>query len=195
MSALRSLAESVGGRRACEVLGVSRARWYRARQTPAELRPRPRPPLALGLHEQQQVLAVLHSERFVDQAPRAIYAILLEEGCYLASVRTFYRLLASRGESRERRAQRRHPSYARPELLATAPNQLWSWDITKLRGPAKWIYFHLYVILDVFSRCVVGWMVAHRESSQLAQRLIEHSCERHRIPPASSPCTPTGAPR
>ena len=183
MSALRSLAESVGGRRACEILGVSRASWFRARQTQTERRPRPRPPLALHPHEQVEALAVLHSEHFVDQAPRAIHATLLEEGRFLASVRTFYRLLASRGESRERRAQRRHPNYARPELLATAPNQLWSWDITKLKGPVKWSYFHLYVILDVFSRYVVGWMVAHRESSHLAQRLIEHSCKRHRIPP------------
>ena len=126
---------------------------------------------------------MLHAERFVDQAPRAIYATLLEEGRYLASVRTLYRLLASRGEVRERRAQRRHPNYSRPELLATAPNQLWSWDITRLKGPVKWTYFHLYVILDVFSRCVVGWMVAHRESSQLAERLIQHTCESHAIRP------------
>ena len=126
---------------------------------------------------------MLHAERFVDQAPRAIYATLLEEGRYLASVRTLYRLLASRGEVRERRAQRRHPNYSRPELLATAPNQLWSWDITRLKGPVKWTYFHLYVILDVFSRCVVGWMVAHRESSRLAERLIQHTCESHRIRP------------
>ena len=126
---------------------------------------------------------MLHAERFVDQAPRAIYATLLEEGRYLASVRTLYRLLASRGEVRERRAQRRHPNYSRPELLATAPNQLWSWDITKLKGPVKWTYFHLYVILDVFSRCVVGWMVAHRESSRLAERLIQHTCESHGIRP------------
>ena len=183
MSAVLSLSGSVGVRRACELLGVSRARWYRARQTRPAAGPRPRPPLALRPHEQEEALAVLHSERFVDQAPRAIYATLLEEGRYLASVRTLYRLLASRGEARERRAQRRHPTYPRPELLATAPNQLWSWDITKLKGPVKWTYFHLYVILDVFSRCVVGWMVAHRESSRLAERLIEHTCESHGIRP------------
>ena len=183
MSVVLPLSESVGVRRACELFGVSRASWYRGRRTRSAARTHRPPPLALHPQEQQQVLAVLHSERFADQAPRAIYAILLEEGRYLASVRTFYRLLASQGESRERRAQRRHPSYARPELLATAPNRLWSWDITKLKGPVKWSYFHLYVILDVFSRCVVGWMVAHRESSQLAERLIEHSCERHGVPP------------
>ena len=183
MSAVLSLSGSVGVRRACELLGVSRASWYRARQIRSTARARPRPPLALRPHEQEKALAVLHAERFVDQAPRAIYATLLEEGRYLASVRTFYRLLASRGEVRERRAQRRHPNYSRPELLATAPNQLWSWDITRLKGPVKWTYFHLYVILDVFSRCVVGWMVAHRESSQLAERLIQHTCESHAIRP------------
>ena len=183
MSAVPSLAGSVGVRRACELLGVSRATWYRARRTRPAARPRPRPPLALRPHEQEEALGVLHSERFVDQAPRAVYATLLEEGRYLASVRTLYRLLASRGESRDRRAQRRHPNDVRPELLATAPKQLWSWDITKLKGPMKWIYFHLYVILDVCSRCVVGWMVAHRESSRLAKRLIQHSCESHAIPP------------
>jgi putative transposase len=128
-------------------------------------------------------MTVLHSERFIDQAPRAVYATLLEENQYLASPRTFYRLLAQAGESGERRAQRRHPSYVKPELLATAPNQLWSWDITKLRGPVKWSYYYLYVILDVFSRCVVGWMVAPRESSQLAKRLIHHSYKQHAIVP------------
>ena len=135
MSAVESLSGSVGVRRACELLGVSRASWYRARQTRATARARPRPPLALRPHEQEKALAVLHAERFVDQAPRTIYATLLEEGRYLASVRTLYRLLASRSEVRERRAQRRHPNYSRPELLATAPNQLWSWDITRLKGP------------------------------------------------------------
>ena len=183
MSAVESLSGSVGVRRACELLGVSRASWYRARQIRSTARARPRPPLALRPHEQEKALAVLHAERFVDQAPRAIYATLLEEGRYLASVRTLYRLLASRGEVRERRAQHRHPNYSRPELLATAPNQLWYWDITRLKGPVKWTYFHLYVILDVFSRCVVGWMVAHRESSRLAERLIQHSCESHGIRP------------
>ena len=183
MSAVESLAGSLGIRRACALLGVSRASWYRALQIRSTARARPRPPLALRPHEQEKALAVLHAERFVDQAPRAIYATLLEEGRYLASVRTLYRLLASRGEVRERRAQRRHPNYSRPELLATAPNQLWSWDITRLKGPVKWTYFHLYVILDVFSRCVVGWMVAHRESSRLAERLIQHTCESHGIRP------------
>lgn len=184
MSATEQLGRRVGVRRACEALGVSRASLYRHRQpsvgAPA---PRPRPPLALTPDERERIMTVLHTERFIDQAPRAVYATLLEEGQYLASVRTFYRLLAQAGESRERRAQRRHPNYAKPELLATAPNRLWSWDITKLKGPVKWTYFYLYVILDVFSRCAVGWMVAERESSQLAKRLIRHSCERHAISP------------
>ncbi len=129
------------------------------------------------------MLAELHSERFVDASPAAVYATLLDEGTYLCSERTMYRVLAARDEVRERRAQRRHPIYAAPELLATAPNQLWSWDITKLKGPAPWTYYHLYVVLDVFSRYVVGWMVAPRESAVLAERLIATACERQRILP------------
>ena len=183
MSAVPALATAVGVRRACDALGVSRASWYRARKPRPARRTRPRPPLALRPDEVETALAVLHSERFVDLSPRTIFATLLEEHRYLGSVSTLYRLLAARNESRERRAQRRHPRYARPELLATAPNQLWSWDITKLKGPAKWVHFLLYVILDVFSRCAVGWMVAHRESSELANRLIRHACRAHRIPP------------
>lgn len=184
MSAAEQLGRRVGIRRACESLGVSRASVYRRRCPAVPLPPpRPRPPLALTREERERVMSELHSERFVDQAPRTVYATLLEEGVYLASVRTLYRLLAQAGASGERRAQRRHTSYVKPELLATAPNQLWSWDITKLKGPVKWNYFYLYVILDVFSRCVVGWMVAERESSQLAMRLIEHSCNKHGISP------------
>jgi putative transposase len=127
------------------------------------------------------VLDVLHSERFVDLAPAQIWANLLEEHRYLCSVRTFYRILAANGELRERRNQLRHPVYEKPELLATRPNQVWSWDITKLKGPAKWTYFYLYVILDIFSRYVVGWMVAHREAASLAKRLIEESCANQEI--------------
>ena len=184
MSAAEQLGHRVGLRRACQALGVNRASLYRGRHPsmgpPA---PRPRPPLALTVREREQVMTVLHSERFVDRAPPAVYATLLEEGCYLASVRTFYRLLAQAGESSERRAQRCHPNYAKPELLASAPNELWSWDITKLKGPVKWSYFYLYVILDVFSRCVVGWMLADRESSQLAKRLIKDSFHKHAVKP------------
>src|SRR4051794_5442461 len=127
---------------------------------------------ALSAAEQQAVRDVLHLERFQDAAPAAVYATLLDEGTYLASERTMYRLLAAEGETRPRRDPLVHPTYAKPELLATAPNQVWSWDITKLLGPAKWTYFYLYVILDVYSRYVVGWMVAHREQAALAERLI-----------------------
>ena len=129
------------------------------------------------------MLDVLHEDRFVDLAPAEVFATLLDEGRYLCSERTMYRILAANQEARERRDQLRHPSYAVPELMATGPNELWSWDITKLKGPAKWVYFYLYVILDVFSRYVVGWMVAHRESAALAERLIETSCRRQGISP------------
>ena len=121
---------------------------------------RPRPPRALTAAERAAVLAQLHSPRFVDRAPREVYATLLDEGRYLCSPRTMYRLLAAADESRERRNQLRHVAPP-PELLATRPNEVWSWDITKLLGPAKWTYYYLYVILDIFSRYVVGWMVAH----------------------------------
>jgi putative transposase len=145
--------------------------------------PRPRPPRALSLGEETAILAALHAERFVDRAPASIVATLLDEGTFLCSVRTMYRLLARHGEVRERRDQLRHPAYAVPELLATGPNQVWTWDITKLRGPAKWTCFHLYVILDIFSRYVVGWMVAMHESATLARKLIAESVARQGIRP------------
>jgi putative transposase len=131
--------------------------------------------------EREGVLEVLHAEEYVDLAPTAVFARLLDAGRYLCSERTMYRILAESGEVRERRNQLRHPWYEKPELLATGPNELWSWDITKLKGPVKWTYFYLYVILDVFSRYVVGWMVAHRESAALAEKLIEATCRRQRI--------------
>jgi len=133
--------------------------------------------------ERQNVLSVLHSERFSDKAPAEVYATLLDEGTYLCSMRTMYRILKTCGEVRERRNQLRHPPYKKPELLATQPNQVWSWDITKLLGPATWTYFQLYVILDIFSRYVVGWMVAHRESAALAERLIRETCEKEAVAP------------
>jgi putative transposase len=145
--------------------------------------PRPRPPRALSPGEETDILAALHLERFVDRAPASIVATLLDEGTFLCSVRTMYRLLARHGEVRERRDQLRHPAYAVPELLATGPNQVWTWDITKLRGPAKWTCFHLYVILDIFSRYVVGWMVAPHESAVLARKLIAESVARQGIRP------------
>ncbi len=168
------LAPVVGTQAACIALAVSRATHYRRARGPrlGPPVPRPRPPRSLTEIERTTVLDLLHAERFVDASPAATYATLLDEGTYLASERTMYRLLAGAQEVRERRDQRRHPAYARPELLATGPNELWSWDISKLRGPAKWTYYQLYVILDVYSRYVPGWMVAHRESAVLAERLL-----------------------
>ena len=165
----------------CAALGIARAsfyRWQRPHPVPGKTRPSPR---ALRASERQTVLEVLHEPRFVDLAPAEVYATLLDEGHYLCSERTMYRLLADNQEVRERRNQLRHPAYAAPELLASRPNEVWSWDITKLLGPVKWTYFYLYVILDIFSRYVVGWMVADRESAALAERLIEETCQRHRI--------------
>ena len=179
MKAVNFLAPDVGMARACAALRVHRTGVYRddARRRllcplPLTRAPRPTPPLALSDAERQLLKDVLCSERFVDCAPPTIYATLLDEGTYLGSVRTMYRLLAGDGQTRERRNQRTHPAYTKPELLATGPNQVWSWDITKVKGPVKWTYFHLYVILDIFSRYVVGWMIAPRESAQLAEQLI-----------------------
>ena len=170
----------------CAGVGVSRASLYR-HQHPAGP-PRPRPtraasPRALSPGERQAVLDVLHTERFVDQSPAEVHATLLEEQTYLCSTRTMYRVLAAAGEVRERRDQARHPAYAKPELVATMPNQIWSWDITKLKGPVPYLYFSLYVILDLFSRYVVGWMVAAHESARLAERLIEATCHKQGIAP------------
>jgi putative transposase len=175
----------VGTRPACRALGAAPATIYRRRRPPAPRAPRPRaaPARALSLDEREAVLAELHSERFIDSAPAAVWATLLDEGRYLASERTMYRLLAAKhGDVRERRAQLTHPPYAAPELLAEAPNEVWSWDITKLKGPATWTTFQLYVILDVFSRYVVGWTVQHRESGEIAKDLIAQSCEQQHIP-------------
>ena len=165
----------------CAALGLPRATYYRRR------RPQNAPPLhwpsprALSVAERDAVLTLLHEPRFVDLAPAEVYATLLDNGKYLCSERTMYRVLAVNQEVRERRNQLRHPNYAAPELLARRPNELWSWDITKLLGPAKWTYFYLYVMLDVFSRYVVGWMVTHRESATLAERFIRETCLRQGI--------------
>ena len=175
MDAVIHLAPTVGTLAACDSLGVARASFYRQRPVlgpseslalpPALPSVRPAPARALSPIERASVLSVLHEERFQDRSPAAVQATLLDEGQYLCSTRTMYRILEDEGESRERRDQLVHPAYQRPELLATAPNQLWSWDITKLRCPSKWTYFYLYVILDVFSRYVAGWMVAPREGA------------------------------
>ena len=185
MEAAEELAGRIGQTaEACEALGVARSTLYRRRQS-ATSKPkrRPRPHRALDETEREEVLGALHCERFVDKAPAQVWATLLDEGTYLCSIRTMYRILEEHGEVRERRNQRRHPNYTKPELLAEAPNQVWSWDITKLRGPVKWTYYYLYVILDIFSRYVVGWMLAHRESAALAQRLIAESCRKQDIEP------------
>jgi putative transposase len=184
MIACQELSKEVGTVAACNSLDVARPTYYRrlgAREEKATARPTP--PRALSVDERQEVLDVLHENRFVDQAPAEVYATLLDEGVYHCSVRTMYRVLEEAGEVRERRNQARHPHYKAPELLATAPNQVWSWDITKLLGPVKWTYFYLYVILDIFSRYVVGWMIAPHESSTLAKRLIAETCEKQNVQP------------
>jgi len=205
MEAARELASLVGVSGACRALVLPRATYYRRlavvpapddRDTPTEAsrgdqnavgQADPnlarRSPRALNEAEQQKVLAVLHSERFVDRSPGQVYATLLDEGSYLCSERTMYRVLEMHQEVKERRNQRKHPEYTKPELLATAPNEVWSWDITKLRGPVKWTYFYLYVILDIFSRYVVGWMVATKECAELAKQLIEETCTKQGIGP------------
>ncbi len=181
---VEELASLVGTRPACRALGCAPATIYRRRNPPVPRprRPCPAPARTLSAAERLAVLDVLHSERFVDCSPGEVYATLLDEGRYLASERTMYRLLAAHhGGVRERRDQLLHPAYTRPELLATRPNQLWSWDITKLLGPAKWTYFYLYVILDVFSRYVVGWTVQHRELASVAERLIAQAIEQQGV--------------
>jgi putative transposase len=169
----------------CRSLGLPRATLYRHRQAvrpKCERAVRVKPPRALLPEERSEVLEILHSERFADQSPSEVQVTLLEEGRYLCSERTMYRILTESDQVRERRNQLRHPQYTKPELVATRPNQVWSWDITKLKGPAKWTYFYLYVLLDIFSRYVVGWMVAESESAELSRRLIEESCLKQGIP-------------
>ena len=184
MQTVAALGSRLGVAPTCVALGVPRASYYRSRQPePAVARLRTTPARALSPAEREAVLAVLHEPRFADLAPAEVYATLLDEGRYLCSERTFYRILATNAEVRERRDQLRHPHYAAPELLATRPNELWSWDITRLLGPTKWTYFYLYVLLDVFSRYVVGWLLAQRESARLAEKLIAESCERQEIVP------------
>jgi len=191
MLAVADLAPHVGLKLACQSFGLNRAFVYRDRArhgaTAARCAPRarPRPPLALSSAEQDLLLGVLDSERFADVAPATVFATLLDEGRYHGSIRTMYRLLAAQNQTGERRNQRKHPVYAKPELLAVRPNEVWSWDISKLKGPVKWSCFHLYVILDIFSRYVVGWMVALRESAQLAEQLIADTLEKQRIAPGT----------
>ena len=184
MSTVLDIAPVLGVLVTCAARGVARASYYRKRApVHGPKLPRPSPPRRLPDGERTQVLDVLHELRFVDLAPLEVYATLLQEGRYLCSPRTKRRILGEQAEVRERRDQLRHPSYRKPELLATAPNQLWSWDITKLLGPQKWTCYYLYVLLDVFSQYVVGWMVAHRESATLAEKLIADTCAPQGIEP------------
>jgi len=184
MSAAMELRTEVGTTQACGAMGLPRASFYRRLKPKAEPASRPAPPLALTLRERQIVVDLLNAPRFQDDAPRQVFAVLLDEGRYCCSIRTMYRILNEEyGDVKERRKQVRRPVYKKPELLATRPNEVWSWDITKLKGPVKWTCFHLYVIMDIFSRYVAGWMVALRESAALAKRLIEATCVKQDIKP------------
>jgi putative transposase len=184
MLAVEQLAPHVGTSSACRSLGLSRASLYRRRHPPEiPSTPRATPPRALSAVEQLTVLETLHSDPFVDKAPAEVYATLLDDGIYHCSIRTMYRILAKHDEVRERRDVLRHPNYVKPQLLATGPNQVWSWDITKLLGPVKWTYFYLYVLLDIFSRYVVGWLLADCESTSLAKVLLGESYQKQGIVP------------
>lgn len=183
---MNELAPDVGMPRACEVLGVPTSTGYRWRQPPqfGPRRPRPPSPRALGEAERKEVLDLLCSERFVNKAPATVYAELMDEDQrYLCSPRTMYRILESKKATRERRDQARHPKFKRPELVATAPNQVWTWDVTWLRGAQRYVYYPLYVIIDLYSRYNPGWMLAHEESGDLAAKLIRETCTRQGIDP------------
>ena len=179
---VEELTPIVGRKAACAALGRSRASHYRARRAPRCGPPAPRRSVrALAPAEVDAVVEALNSERFCDKAPAQVWATLLDEGTYLASVSTMYRLLRARAQVRERRAQARRPALVKPELVATKPSEVWSWDITKLAGPYKWTWFQLYTILDVYSRYVVGWLVAPKESATLAEQLIADAIYRHDV--------------
>lgn len=189
-AAVAGLAPRMGTRAACRAAGAAQAGYYRRhRRSPAPARPEPVPhkdrhqPGALDPAERQAIADVLHSERFADTSPAEAWATLLDECVYLGSVSTFYRVLRERGEVRERRSQAVHPARVKPELVAAAPNAVWSWDITKLAGPAKWTWYYLYVIIDIYSRYVTGWMAATRESAALAEKLIAETCAGQGIEP------------
>jgi putative transposase len=181
MAAVAGLRKQIGVKAACQALGLARSQFYRKRQPQPAADPPPAPARRLSEDERAEVRGLLNSPRFADQAPREVYASLLDERIYVCSVRSMYRILAEHDEVRERRDQLRHPQYTKPELLATGPNQVWSWDITKLLGPVKWSYFYLYTVLDIYSRYVVGWMIALQEAGHLATALIEETCQRQAI--------------
>jgi putative transposase len=183
LSAVAELVPGLATRRALVALGASPATWYRRRQPARTAAPRRRapPPLALSGAERSAILEALTAARFADVTPYTAWARLLDEGVYLGSVRTFYRVLEASGLSRERRNQLQHPAHVKPELLARAPNEVWSWDITRLRSTMKWRFFYLYVLIDIFSRYVVGWLVAAAENAGIAQALIEDTCDKHGV--------------
>ena len=183
MSAALQVMPRTGVVRVLSAIGLSVATFYRQQGGPRPVKPRPKPASALSGDEEARVLALLHSERFVDKAPAEVVATLLGEGEYVCSERTMYRLLEAHGEVKERRDQLRHPAYAKPELVASAPNQVWSWDITKLKTTTKWAYLYLYVVLDIFSRYVVGWMLAEHENGTHAERLMRETIERQGVKP------------
>jgi putative transposase len=176
------LSEEVGISAACQAYGIPRSSFYEAQKPSQRSSSAFSPPRALSQEEKDEVRQVLNSERFQDQAPREVYAALLDEGEYYCHWRTMYRILDEHEEVRERRDQLRHPSYQRPELLATGVNQVWSWDVTKLLGPEKWTYYYLYVILDIYSRYVPGWLVADQQTAKLARVLVAETCEKQDIP-------------
>lgn len=178
-----TLAPELGLKPVCSALGVPRATVYRHRQPRPRPVARPKPERALSSIERETVLQTLNSEQYADLAPAQVYNQLLDAGQYLCSIRSMYRILDDHSQVRERRNVLRHPRYQRPELLATGPNQGWAWDITKLLGPVKWSYYHLYVLLDIFSRYVVGWLIAESEKASLAKRLIAESCHKHGVQP------------
>ena len=181
MEAVVELSGVVGKAEACRALAVSRASFYRWCAPKPAQGSLPRSLRALSEEERGRVRGVLRAPRFVDLSPWSVYAALLDVGVYLCSVSTMYRLLREEGEVRERRNQLTHPRYEKPELLARGPNEVWTWDITKLRGPVKWTYYYLYVILDIFSRYVVGWLVAGGQTASLAKRFIDECCRRQEI--------------
>lgn len=183
---VNNISEKIGTQTACNVFGLPRSTYYYHPKPEVQddyLSERKLPDFAYSSQEKQNIMNVMNSDIYMDQTPYEIYASRLDEGEYLCSVRTMYRFLAENNQVRERRNVKRSNNYKKPELLATQPNQVWSWDITKLKGPQKWTYFYLYVIMDIFSRYVVGWMVAFRELASLATKLIEETCERQNIEP------------
>lgn len=183
MGAALDLSTDIGKKSSCSAFQIPRASFYRFHAPIIPIKKQqPKSHIALSCNENQTILDILHSEQYQDKAPYQVYASLLDHGIYYCSIRTMYRLLKKEhGSVKERRRQVTRPRYEKPELLATTPNQVWSWDITKLKSVTKWTYFYLYVIMDIFSRYVVGWMVAHREKTALAKRLIQETCQKQQI--------------